>query len=118
MYKDIKQHYALVTSALENDTPTERRKLYAYHIDRLRDFQHERLVHLFVTLFFGALVVTGVIALFMVGVAGMSGMIMALLSFMVALLLVVELCYIWYYYLLENGVQRLSRLTHDLFEMQ
>lgn len=62
-------------------------------------FQHERLVHLLVTLTFGLLTVAGVVAC--VFCMSLPILIMTLLF------LVLLIPYVRHYYILENGVQKL-----------
>lgn len=62
-------------------------------------FQHERLVHLIVTVLF-AVLTFGAVALLMV-----TGKIVCLVLAVALLVLLVP--YIWHYYVLENGTQTL-----------
>ena len=67
-----------------------------YHI---RIFQHERLVHLIVTVTFALLATLSILcSLFYQGI---------LLDGAVILLLLLTIPYIWHYFVLENGVQKL-----------
>jgi len=65
---------------------------------KLRDMQHERLIHLLVTLTIGiCFVVTTELAIVFSNVfLGIIGLVLALLL----------LPYVWHYYKLENGVQK------------
>lgn len=111
MYKQIVAHREYVTSKLtEQLSEHERRKLLKYHIRRVRDFQHERLIHLLVTFFFAALLICSILIWLTVQLATLFWLMGAL----VALLLVLELAYIRHYYQLENGVQSLYELTEQL----
>lgn len=64
-------------------------------------FQHERLIHLLVTLFFSGMGIAALIA----------GVALENLLFLVLFLiiLVLDIFYIRHYYILENGIQRLYR---------
>lgn len=68
-------------------------------------FQHERLVHLIVTFFTGVATI-----LFLLG-ALYFGKILLYLLFFIALLLFIA--YIFHYYYLENGVQKLYNIYFD-----
>ena len=86
----MKQHEAMIKQRLEQTLSSgELVQLAAFHARRIAEFQHERLVHLLVTMFFACLLFAAV-GLF---------------------LFVLELFYIRHYYYLENGTQRLYRLT-------
>ena len=80
-------------------TSEERQKLLDELLIQISFFQHERLIHLIVTVLF-ALMTTLV----------MLGMVISFEPFLVALmvmLLVLLVPYIRHYYILENGVQKL-----------
>ena len=90
-------------------------ELRAYHAQRISEFQHERLVHLLIMLFFGGL------ALLFVGVflwvLTLGATLLTILAGVLAVLIfVLELFYIAYYYRLENGVQKLYALTERLYQ--
>lgn len=90
--------------------------LLEFHVDSVHNFQHERLIHLIVTFFFG-----GLLILF----AGVSfipkdityDLLNHLILAITLILFVVEIFYIRYYYYLENGTQRLYKYSKKLFEM-
>jgi hypothetical protein len=104
MYNELLRHKKYMQKELEKALSTEESaKLYAYHIERLRDFQHERLIHLLVTLYFGLLFIGAVTALLVQPLPELR----LPLGALCALLLVLELAYIRHYYQLENGVQSL-----------
>lgn len=97
------------------------RELSMFHAQRVRDFQHERLVHLIITLFFGSVLLLSVVCLFAVSALPLPAATISLVSIFTAcisvILLAVELFYIRYYYKLENGTQSLyvlSQRLHDL----
>lgn len=73
-------------------------------IEKIRFFQHERLIHLMVTFFFSFLAL-----IFMA-----LGMISYLFLIPFAFLIVFLIFYIIHYFYLENGVQYLYRLYDDL----
>ncbi len=89
------------------------RRTYRHHQVKVRDFQHERLIHLLVTLFFGFLCLFGLVTLFF----SLTSTILSLslfASLLVLTLFTTELFYIRHYYILENGVQKLYGITDRL----
>ena len=111
MHHELLLHRDFIQKELEKKlSPKERAQLYTYHIDRVRDFQHERLVHLLVTFFFGFLLIGAATALLVQPLPELR----VPLGFLSAILLVLELAYIRHYYELENGVQSLYLLTKRL----
>ena len=94
--------------------PIERVKLAEYHKEMVANFQHERLIHLLVTFFFGFMTVCALVAL---GISfGLYGIIpeMIALYILTALLVVLEICYVKHYYFLENHVQNLYKYSEIL----
>jgi tryptophan-rich sensory protein len=82
--------------------------LFLYHAEAIRNFQHERLIHLLVTLCIGiALIVT---VLFMIAFN------LFLLYPIVVLLFVLFLPYIVHYFRLENGTQSLYPLAEKILQ--
>jgi energy-coupling factor transporter transmembrane protein EcfT len=81
-------------------------KLLAEHRVQIGFFQHERLIHLLVTLFFGLIFFLAVIA----------GIFFAQLCWGIlgAILLILLISYIGYYFYLENGVQKLYKLDAEI----
>lgn len=87
------------------------------HVIRVRDFQHERLIHLLVTFFFGGLLLLSIAGgLFVLTIAAEpSGPMLNLLAWLLCpILFVTELFYVRHYYKLENGTQALYKLTDRL----
>jgi hypothetical protein len=95
-------------------------RLAAHHETMTRHFQHERLIHLMVTLFFGALLVGAVTGLliYLVNAQATGGWTLGGLTALAVVLCALEGAYIAHYYGLENNVQALSRLSIALFEAQ
>ena len=65
-------------------------------------FQHERLIHLIVTVFVGILAI-----ILLIGVLSIGNIYLFALSL---LLIILEGAYLWHYYLLENKLQELEML--------
>jgi hypothetical protein len=90
--------------------------LYRYHTDKVKEFQHERIVHLFITLFFAALVILSATTMVSFSFSDKlySSYLYQLLGIIFIIILIVEFFYIVYYYRLENGVQKLYKVTDQL----
>ena len=80
------------------------------HLTQIQFFQHERLIHLIVTVLF-ALMTTSVV----VGLVSSSNIWLAILLIPLLILLVP---YINHYYLLENGVQKMYEQYDRILEYQ
>lgn len=79
---------------------------YQRHITKISFFQHERLIHLLVTFFFGLIFFLSVVL----------GLLLESLGFyaLSAILAVLLIFYIRHYFFLENGVQKLYRLSEEI----
>lgn len=102
----IKKHEAYIMSLLDKNDNQEWDKIKEYHKVQIVFMQHERLVHMIVTLFFGLFLAIslGLVLLFN----------MSLLFLLVFILGVVEVFYIVHLYGLEKGVQRWYGLYNEL----
>ena len=86
--------------------PEQKRSLREDLLIQIGFFQHERLVHLIVTLAFAVLTLLSVYILILS---------MSIATIVLAMLLAIMLvAYIKHYYVLENGVQRLYKI-YDVF---
>jgi hypothetical protein len=100
----------MVREALITDTPVcGRHELLQRHERVLAAMQHERIVHLLVTLAFGLFLLMTMIGAFL-----KPHVLLLLLGGMFLLLL---FPYIFHYYFLENCVQRWYRLTEQIGKM-
>lgn len=90
----------------ERHTHDEWKTLLKHHRERISYFQHERLVHLLVTLTFG-------IALLLSTLATMANPSFVLFG-IDALLFILFVPYLFHYRSLENGVQKLYKLTDEI----
>lgn len=107
MWRYLQRHEAFVRRALdeEHDAPFWE-GLAAFHERQLARMQHERLIHLLVTL------TVAVLCLLSVGYLGTAP---SLAAFAIAaLLLVLVSAYLLHYFRLENGVQRWYHLANRL----
>lgn len=112
MEKKIREYERFIEKRTRADLPSaERAKLAAYHREMLANFQHERLVHLVVTLFFALLLVVALSAT--AGLVCAYGLAVELIPLWVltAILAVLVGFYVKHYYFLENHVQKLYRYT-------
>ena len=103
----LRQHLSSMEKILANEKDSAKLKDWlAYNRVQIGFLQHERLIHLLITLFFAAFLIIIILAslfyysiyLFTVG-----GILLILLAF-----------YLKHYYVLENGVQRLYRLDQEM----
>lgn len=111
MEKKLRNQIAWLES-LENGGEFEGdfRLLMLRIIENRQYFQHERLIHLLVTLGFGLLLLFA-FYLFITQADLLYGVLMLLL-------LVLECAYIVHYYHLENGVQKLWEIEQRFFSKQ
>ena len=108
MWEELKRHERFVLAALARPGVEGLAAIRDHHDRRVRDFQHERLVHLLVTLF------VALFALLAIGWLLLQPSLAA--GALAALLLVLTAAYVLHYFRLENGVQRLYGLSLQLDE--
>lgn len=104
MEKRLKNYILWIEETLEQEnaermTAEERQALREELLVQIGFFQHERLVHLIVTVTFALLT--------MLGILGCVLSPELMLFVLVLLLLILLVPYIRHYYILENGVQKL-----------
>lgn len=108
MKSEIKEYKALVKKTLDDDSKeTDWRQLVDDMTARIGFYQHERLVHLIVTMTFAIMTV-----LCLVFSGGAPNLIMLLGG----LFLLLEIPYVLHYYFLENSVQELYTLYYKAKE--
>lgn len=118
MKKRILTYRKYIDSLLASDKQSDWKYIKQEHITQVAFFQHERLVHLIVTVTFAVLDLLTVCAYVIVGALDST------LSFpllILALLIIVLLIpYIKHYYLLENEVQKMyvqyDRIAQKAYE--
>lgn len=118
MKKRILTYRKYIDSLLASDKQSDWKYIRQEHITQVAFFQHERLVHLIVTVTFAVLELLTVCAYVIVGALDST------LSFpllILALLIIVLLIpYIKHYYLLENEVQKMyvqyDRIAQKAYE--
>jgi hypothetical protein len=126
MEKELKAYRAMLSEELETlarlpqpEQEARVRRLVRWHRQKLAGFQHERLIHLMITLFFAFLLLTFFgLALFS-GALFPAGLDTAapvyLLFLLLLIILIVEIFYIRHYFILENGIQQLYLLENRLY---
>ena len=107
MKNEVKEYLVAVRQKVGEKDVTE--EFSAELLTRIGFYQHERLIHLIVTMSFAIMTV---ISFFMLV---QSGSITALLLSLLFLALVIP--YIYHYYFLENSVQELYRLYYKTQEI-
>lgn len=105
MEQRIKEYEQFITEAMRR--PGERQKLAAYHREMVANFQHERLIHLIIMLFFVVLAISSVIVTLLMSFVCMDIVVLVPLYILTGILFILSLCYIRHYYFLENHIQRL-----------
>jgi fatty acid desaturase len=107
MAEYLREHIRLVEEALRKQkTKIDWKALSEFNRMQIGFFQHERLVHLLITFFFAFMFVSITIAGLMLVSGGL--LIISLI------LLVMLIFYVWHYFILENGVQKLYRLEKEI----
>jgi len=103
MTKEIKQYISELEDLL-NETGEQRdwERIGAEMLVRIGFYQHERLIHLIVTVTFALLAIIS----FCISLKNQAFILVA------ALFLILEIPYIIHYYFLENYVQKLYRLYY------
>ena len=107
MEKRLKNYLNLIENFLKSNHTSDE---YIYIIEdlliQISFFQHERLIHLLVTLTFAIITIFTVLAsLFVQSIS---------IFILIALLLILLIPYIRHYYILENGIQKLYKYYDDL----
>lgn len=93
---------------IEELSEEERKDMAAKMLVQIQFFQHERLIHLIVTVTFALLTVLSIFTFLTLAQIG--------LLVLSALLIILLVPYIRHYYILENGVQKLYTYYDKLVE--
>lgn len=101
----IKTYMKSVETALEDEN-TDFEALKREHLVQIEFIQHERLIHLMVTIMCCILLFIGLCVFFLSD----------LMPFMIinGLLLILVFCYLIYYFYIENSTQKLYRLYNKI----
>ena len=84
-------------------------ELLPYHTAMVRNFQHERLIHLLVTFFFVILTIISIIAGFILAAALSEMILLVPIIILSGIFAILTAFYIKHYYFLENHVQALYK---------
>ncbi len=107
MKKQIQKYKREILAILEADSPgTDWRETARQHLIKIQFYQHERLIHLIVTVLFALLEVICAAVMIVTGSLGALA-----LTLMILVLLVP---YVGHYYFLENSVQELYLIYDQL----
>lgn len=102
----MKEHEKQIRLLLSNDFLGNWEHVRKDHVQQIEFLQHERFVHLIITLAFASFMIASYVLMFFVP---------EIPSALLALTLtIVLLFYIFHYYRLENGVQRWYRLYNEI----
>lgn len=100
MEKRLKKYLAYYKSYAEGERKAENKEVFLTEmLVQIQFFQHERLIHLIVTVLFAVLAVMSILGSLII-----QELVVLLLCLMFFVLLIP---YIRHYYILENGVQKL-----------
>ena len=115
MEKKIKEYEKYIArKAADEMSEAERAKLADFHRETMENFQHERLIHLLVTLFFALFAIVSLfVAAWMISVYGLIIEMVPLYT-LTLILLVLTGFYVRHYYFLENHIQGLYKYTQKI----
>ncbi|MEE5989115.1 MAG: hypothetical protein V3G41_00410 [Lachnospiraceae bacterium] len=101
---------------VKDTVPTRKdyEKLLQYHLDHISFFQHERLIHLLVTILFAILTFAVFFVMLFTMLSGESLSIGLFVLFIALMILLIP--YIRHYYLLENGVQKMYKQYDEILK--
>lgn len=105
----MKDYKKKIDEMIKNSSFENKEEIIKEHLDRISFYQHERLIHLIVTITFAILEMLSLILLSI-----MSNTLSILLTCLFFILLVP---YIFHYYFLENYVQNMYRQYEKLLEI-
>lgn len=91
--------------------------LVNYHNQTVYNFQHERLIHLIITIFFAFLEIISVVGLILITFIpqnNINNLLTILITIIFTVLFITEVFYILHYYKLENGIQKLYKYSQIL----
>ena len=88
-------------------------KILEEHLNQIAFFQHERLIHLIVTVLFAVLEIMSILGTVILSALGNGNLAIGILTI---LLLVLLIPYIRHYYILENEVQKMYVQYDKLLE--
>lgn len=105
---------------IEKESKRPTAELIDYHKTMTQQFQHERFIHLIVTMFFALFMVICFVAFLMLAIfmpkVAAANFIIGGVGAVTLILLVTTLFYVRHYYQLENGTQILEDITRKLYK--
>ncbi len=112
----IRKYEKFITERLEKRSRSK--ELWQYHQEMVADFQHERLVHLLIMLFFIAITLATIVLSCMLSftVAVEYWYFLAPLYVLNLLLIGLSVAYVKHYYFLENHIQKLYDLSEKFLK--
>ena len=108
MKKQIKKYFEEINNYLKSDSKDNIQHVMQNHLNKISFYQHERLIHLLVTLTFSILTMLSFIFFFI-----NPTILTAILS---GLFFVLLIPYIFHYFFLENSVQEMYRQYDSLMK--
>lgn len=107
MNKRIRNYLKQINNLLLTEkSPKEWKALAKEHLIQISFFQHERLIHLLVTLCFAIMTVGTVLAIAVTGYVYLGALFILLMILLVP--------YVWHYFVLENGVQKMYKQYDEM----
>lgn len=107
MNKRIRNYLKMTNELLLTQmSPQEWEAAAKEHLVQISFFQHERLIHLLVTLCFAIMTVGTFLVIAVTGYIYLTALFV--------LLLVLLVPYVWHYFVLENGVQEMYRQYDEM----
>ncbi|MBQ3294840.1 hypothetical protein IJH27_01420 [Candidatus Saccharibacteria bacterium] len=101
--------------AKEVKTGKDKREVFKYHAEMVRNFQKEREIHLIIMLFFVFLTVILVFGTIIVmGMGGVTGDVLVIWGVVDLIMVGMSVAYVRHYYFLENHVQGLYKWFKEL----
>jgi len=115
MEKYLKEHINFIEDILQKKSNFDWGSLSDFNRTQIGFFQHERLVHLLITFFFGLMFFGSVIAeLWLINAGNNLVFLNAGLLVVGVILLIMLGFYVWHYFIMENGVQKLYQLEREI----
>lgn len=95
------------------------RELAKYHAKQTWNFQHERQIHLYVTIIFGVIMLVswGLFFSWWLLIGDQVFIVTILLFLLTLILTVLESCYLGYYYRMENRTQTLYPIDKQIHQI-
>ncbi len=113
----LKQYIAfLENKLLQKNKKINKENLLNFHLVQISFFQHERLIHLLITLFFGFIFFLSILIQFIIKTDLI--IIFFCFSLLNIILWILLIFYIFHYFILENWVQKLYKLYEEIIKLK